>query len=44
LEIAAPAAGLTAAQVKQAQRNALEIAFLTPTEKATLMASVRQAG
>ncbi|MBL9218761.1 MAG: adenosine deaminase [Opitutaceae bacterium] len=44
LEIAAPAAGLTPAQVKQAQRNALEIAFLTPTEKAALLASVRQAG
>jgi adenosine deaminase len=36
-EIAAPAAGLSPAQIKQAQRNALETAFLTDQEKATLL-------
>jgi adenosine deaminase len=37
LEVAAPAAGLTAAEVTQARRNALEIAYLTPSEKAELL-------
>jgi adenosine deaminase len=35
---AAPAAGLTPADIAQAQRNALEIAFLTKEEKAALLA------
>ena len=35
-ERAAPAAGLTPAEISQAQRNALEIAFLSPAEKAAL--------
>lgn len=34
--VAAPAAGLTPAQIRQLQLNALEIAFLTPTEKQAL--------
>ncbi len=37
--VAAPAAGLTTAQIHQAQRNALEIAFLPASEKARLLAS-----
>lgn len=36
LSVAAPAAGLSAAQIRQAQANALEIAFLTKEEKAAL--------
>ncbi len=32
-EVAAPAAGLTEEQINQAQRNALEVAFLSQTEK-----------
>jgi adenosine deaminase len=36
-EIAAPAAGLTADEICQAQHNALEIAFLTDREKQDLM-------
>ncbi len=36
-EIAAPAAGLTADEIRQAQHNALEIAFLTDREKQKLM-------
>jgi adenosine deaminase len=36
-EIAAPAAGLTPAHVAQAQRNALEIAFLSAEEKTQLI-------
>lgn len=36
-EVAAPAAGLTPAEIAQAQRNALEIAFLSPVEKAGLI-------
>jgi len=36
-EVAAPAAGLTPAEIAQAQRNALEIAFLTPAEKTGLI-------
>jgi adenosine deaminase len=35
---AAPAAGLTRAEIHQAQRNALEIAFLTKEEKVALLA------
>lgn len=36
-ETAAPAAGLTMAEIRQAQYNALEIAFLSDAEKQTLM-------
>ena len=36
IEIAAPAAGLTTADIHQAQRNALEIAFLTDEERSAL--------
>ncbi len=36
-DVAAPAAGLSPEQIVQAQRNALEIAFLTPGEKRTLL-------
>jgi len=32
-EVAAPAAGLSAAQIRQAQSNALEVAFLSPESK-----------
>ena len=35
-EVAAPAAGLTAHDVHTAQRNALEVAFLSDTERAEL--------
>ena len=35
--VAAPAAGLTPGQIIQAQRNALEIAFLSPAEKEELL-------
>jgi len=35
-ENAAPAAGLNEAQIQQAQRNALEVAFLSPEEKDNL--------
>jgi adenosine deaminase len=38
-EVAAPAAGLSPQQISQAQRNALEVAFLKPEEKAALLAS-----
>jgi adenosine deaminase len=38
LEVAAPAAGLSAAQIRQAQANAIEIAFLSAQEKAALRA------
>jgi len=38
LEVAAPAAGLTAAEILQAKKNALEIAYLSPGEKAELLA------
>jgi len=37
-EIAAPAAGLSPEQIQQAQRNALEVAFLSPGEKEALLA------
>jgi adenosine deaminase len=36
---AAPRAGLSAAQIRQAQRNALEVSFLTQAEKQKLVAS-----
>ena len=39
--VAAPKAGLSAKQIRQAQRNALEVAFLSPDEKATLLARKR---
>ncbi len=38
-EQAAPAAGLTAAQTQQAQRNALAIAFISESERAHLLAA-----
>ena len=38
--IAAPAVGLTAAQVYQSQRDALDMAFLTPAEKSKLLLKV----
>lgn len=38
-EAAAPAAGLSQMQVRQAQRNALEIAFLPGTEKKSILES-----
>jgi adenosine deaminase len=37
-DVAAPAAGLTQEQIRQAQRNALEIAFLSSGERQTLLA------
>ena len=37
-ETAAPAAGLTPEQIRQAQKNALEIAFLSQNDKAALLA------
>jgi adenosine deaminase len=40
LRVAAPAAGLTPEQIRQAQRNAVEIAFLEDDEKAALRARV----
>jgi adenosine deaminase len=36
-EVAAPAAGLSSEQIRQAQRNALEVAFLSPQEKTQLL-------
>ena len=36
-EVAAPAAGLSAAQIRQAQQNALEVAFLSPELKSTIL-------
>jgi adenosine deaminase len=38
-EVAAPAAGLTPAQIRQAQANALEVAFLTAEERQALVAA-----
>jgi len=35
-EVAAPAAGLSPTQIRQAQRNAVEVAFLSPAEKEAL--------
>lgn len=40
-EVAAPAAGLTAAQIRQAQINGLEIAFLSAQEKQALIKKVQ---
>ena len=37
-EIAAPRAGLTPEQIRQAQRNALDVAFLSSAERGALMA------
>jgi adenosine deaminase len=39
--VAAPQAGLTPAQIHQAQVNALEVAFLTDTEKQALLKNPR---
>lgn len=36
-EVAAPAAGLTPQQIRQAQQNALQVAFLSPEQKAALL-------
>ncbi len=41
-QTAAPSAGLTAAQIHQAQRNALAIAFLSEDERTALAAKVRR--
>jgi adenosine deaminase len=43
-EIAAPAAGITPELARQAQRNALEIGFLTEEERTLLASSVRADG
>jgi adenosine deaminase len=43
-EVAAPAAGLDREQIHQAQKNALEIAFLTPAEKEALKDQKKLAG
>lgn len=40
-QVAAPAAGLSREQIRQAQINGLEIAFLTPAEKQALKEKVR---
>lgn len=40
-QFAAPAAGLSTEQIRTAQQNGLEIAFLTPAEKQTIAAKVR---
>jgi len=42
-EVAAPAAGLSQAQIRQAQINGLEIAFLSAQEKKALAEKVRSA-
>jgi adenosine deaminase len=42
-EVAAPAAGLSKAQIQQAQRNALEVAFLSAQEKFELVDQQRGA-
>ena len=42
-EVAAPAAGLTTEQIRQAQINGLEIAFLSAQEKQALMDKVKAA-
>ena len=41
-EIAAPAAGLSPSQIQQAQRNALEVAFLSDNEKKELVERKRK--
>jgi adenosine deaminase len=43
-DVAAPEAGLTQPQIRQAQRNAAEIAFLTGFERAELLASALHRG
>ena len=43
-EIAAPAAGLSPEQIRQAQINALETAFLSEDEKAALREKRREDG
>ena len=43
-EVAAPAAGLTAAHTRQAQRNALAVAFLSADERHALVPQRRAAG
>lgn len=40
-EVAAPAAGLSPEQIRQAQRNALQVAFLSEQEKMTLVEKKR---
>lgn len=40
-EVAAPAAGLTPAQIRQAQQNAMAVAFLSPAEKKRLWADTK---
>lgn len=42
-EVAAPAAGLSAEQIAQAQRNALTVAFLSPAEKEALLVGKQRA-
>ncbi len=41
-EVAAPAAGLSPQQIRQAQQNALEAAFLSPEEKNALLAQKKR--
>ena len=43
-EVAAPQAGLTPDQIRQAQRNALEVAFLSEEKKETLRKAKLQPG
>lgn len=43
-EVAAPAAGLSPEQIRQAQRNALTVAFLSDEAKAALLANKNPAG
>jgi adenosine deaminase len=42
-EVAAPMAGLTPAHTRQAQENALELAFLSEAEKKVLLAAKNKA-
>lgn len=42
-QVAAPAAGLTPAEIAQAQRNALEISYLTKEERAELLLEIAKA-
>jgi adenosine deaminase len=43
-QVAAPAAGLTPQEIQQAQRNGLELAFLSPEEKQALRALAEKRG
>jgi adenosine deaminase len=43
-EVAAPAAGLSQEQIRQAQINALDVAFISPDEREVLKAQKKQAG